>query len=724
MDVTSKINELLQKYPDPRDGIDGKIDFERMLFYSSCPPVMGIVVDNKDPECLGRIRISMDMVIPGGVSPWLPVVRQTAKKGSGWWALPELGTQALAVFTAADRSKGYVLGFIYDRKHKPPKTTPGEPTQATLWQSKKHRAEIIDSDGNEELRVESKEGKMRITVSKNGGISIINELGDINISCRNFNLEGEEDVTLEGKDITIETEDSLEIKASENLNIESDKEVKLKGKNIKMHGTRGVATGGKQIAKQDDRVMGFDTHMMVVPAGTSTATVPLPHPFIGQIKDKVSSDVKIDDKGVAVKGSKAKHQSSTHMQLPGTIKFQNNPKCEGEVTGNTVSKVKVDGKEVAVLGSQLTTCNDVGMQNNSTIIAMGASFPMPDIINPLNMEQYKKDRENKGKKEPQFTSVKWASSSTEEGKEVELTASVKDIEDGNMVTMLVFEANHGPESGIEYARLPLTVRNGSVSAKWSYRADSREMPPSSDPSFICCAYSAWCNFMKSSNSLTVKLKRPEVTKIDFSSSKGTVGEPLKITASCRDFEEGAGLTFTVIDKKTGETAAKFGAEVKGSKAEAEWITTETRNIEEGEKDKLEYIVEATNPRIKKYKSNAVRVKSPKVISMEWNKKAVYYGDKATIKIKTFELSDESPSCKLQIWEKDYTTEDDFILEKDITINSDEVEQEIEFNFDTSRILDEEIDGELEVFCRLIYKDKDIASGTDSRLTVRTERGRR
>lgn len=36
-----------------------------------------------------------------------------------------------------------------------------------------------------------------------------------------------------------------------------------------------------------------------------------------------------------MKGSTARHDDATHMQLPGTIKFQNNPKKEGEVTGGT-----------------------------------------------------------------------------------------------------------------------------------------------------------------------------------------------------------------------------------------------------------------------------------------------------------------------------------------------------------------------------------------------------
>lgn len=92
--------------------------------------------------------------------------------------------------------------------------------------------------------------------------------------------------------------------------------------------------------------------------------------------------------------------------------------------------------------------------------------------------------------------------------------------------------------------------------------------------------------------------------------------------------------------------------------------------------------------------------------MEWDKKAIYYGDKATLRIKTFELSDESPTCKLQLWEKDYTTENDFILEQDITINKDEIETEIEFNFDIEKVLDES-ETELRVIPKLILEDIEL-----------------
>ena len=52
-------------------------------------------------------------------------------------------------------------------------------------------------------------------------------------------------------------------------------------------------------------------------------------------------------------------------------------------------------------------------------------------------------------------------------------------------------------------------------------------------------------------------------------------------------------------------------------------------------------------------------------------------------------------------------EDDLILEKDITIDKDELEQEIEFNFDIQRLRDEN-ELELEVITKLIYEKKSVS----------------
>ena len=354
----------------------------------------------------------------------------------------------------------------------------------------------------------------------------------------------------------------------------------------------------------------MDTHIMVVPAGNTTTTVPLPHPFIGKLNDKLSKDVSIKDKKCATKDSVAKHDDSMHMQLPGTIKFQNNPKKEGNVTGGTSSKVKINGKEAAVIGSQVTTCNDMGMQNNSTVVAMGASIPMPVIINPKNTEEWKRERDEAEKKNPKFSSVKWAKTSAKEGEEVELTASVQDIADGNMVTLQVFREGKGPEDSLALAKFPLTVKGGSVSAKWLYRADQREMPPDSDPKFIFSAHCAWCNFEKSSNTLEVKLTRPEIKKAEWqdsegsSTSKGLVGETLKLHAETKDME--GGVTFLIMDDKK-RVVATIGADIEGDKADAEWTYNYQYDSERPLKEKTKFTFDVQGQRCKKKESSSVEI---------------------------------------------------------------------------------------------------------------------
>ncbi|MDD7459053.1 MAG: phage baseplate assembly protein V, partial [Spirochaetales bacterium] len=690
-----------------------------------CPPMIGTVVDNHDPEGLGRIRVSHEGTMPGSVSPWLPVAGHSRGNGRGFWTLPSTGTQALVAYTSGDRRSGYVLGFIYDGQHKPPEATGGKASGSILVQTKNHRIEITDSEGSGEVRIESAEGQMRAVIGSEGGITLANELGGIGIKCRRLAMDCGGETILKSRSISIETEDKSEVRAGGKSTMEADGDATLKGKNIRLSGSKGVCAEGKQIAVQDDQVMGFDTHMMVVPSGSGTATVPLPHPFMGKMSGDLSEDVKIGGKGCAVKGSKAKHNDSSHMQLPGTIKFQSKPKCEGEVTGGTSAKVKIDGKEAAVIGSQVTTCNDMGARNNSTIMAVGSAIPMPAIINPQNAGEYRREREEKEKRDPSFQNVRWSKTCVDEGEEVELNAGVKDIADGNMVTLQVFHEGQGPGDGRALASIPLSVKDGAVSARWSWKSDAREMPPEADPRFIFTAHCAWCNFEKSSNSLEVKLKRPEITKVEWqdkdgnSTSKGLVGETLKLHAETKNME--GGVTFNIFDSSTKKQVASIGAPIEGDKAEAEWSTIDNRLPDNT--SPLKYAVEATANRCKSVESGECQIKNPKVLSMKWDKKAIYYGSKTTLKIKTFELSDESPTCKLQLWEKDYTTEDDFILEQDITISNDEVEQEIEFNFDVDKVLDED-ESMLEVFCRLIYNGKDLAVRENSTIHIHPTGDRR
>ncbi len=715
-DVDRKIAELKEKCPDPRDPA-GVMHFREKSRIESCPPTYGIVVDNRDPECLGRLRVMLPLVAPDKVTPWYSVLGHNKKNKSGWWVLPDIGTQVIVCFPYKRYSHGVVLGCIYDMKHRPPSHSTENPSDSYLIQTKNHRLEIINEDGKEEIRLETAEGKMRAILGKKG-IELINELdGGIEINCKKINIKGKNIHLKAKKDFTLNAKGNITLKEKGKLSLTSDKEIKLKGKNIKLIGKKGVTAEKKQIAGESDKVMGFDVHVMVVPAGTSTANVPLPHPFIGQMKEGLSNNVRLGNRQCATKDSVAKHNDSNHMQLPGTIKFQKNPSKDGKVTGGTISSVKINGKETAVIGSTVTTCNDVGAQNNSTIVSIGASIPMPSIINPLNNDEYKKERD-KDKKEAGFETVKWASASVNENEEVELSASVKDIEDDNMVTLQVFPEGKGPEDGAAIASFPCKVVNGSVSAKWKYKGNDKEVPPDDDPKFVFSANSAWCNFKKSSNTLTVKLTRPEVTKAEWKDEDGNVvnevlaGDEVKLFAETKFIS--SGVTFNIFDHNK-RLVTSVGAEVKDNKAEAILKVKDNRMPENTEK--LKYIIEAKADRCNAVESNECRIKNPKLISVEWDEDTVYYNDKLNLKIKTFEIAEDSPSCKLCFYEKGILPEEEPLFEQELTVDKDEIEKEIEICFETEDVITTKKLKSIDVYVVLRIEDKDYIEQEPTNLNI-------
>jgi len=553
--MNQNIRKKLELYKETHEDThgNGMYSHSQKTFQEDSPFTLGTVADNRDPECLGRVRVQLDLLSPGCVSPWYQIGGRWTGGGHGFWTLPDIGTQVLVAFPAGDRRHGIVLGCLYDEKHLPPETGSEKKADSMLLQTRKHRIEITDDAGKEGISIESAAGKMRCVLDKENGIQIANGLGDIKINCRKLKAASGKNVELDGKKVSVSCDGATGTKSGKGTRITCDKNAGMEGKNIRLNGSSGVCAEGKQMAAQDDRVMGMDVHIMVIPSGPGTTTSPLPHPFIGKLADGLSDDVSIGDKKAAVKGSKAKHDDPTHMQLPGTIKFQSSPKKEGEITDGTSPSVRIDGKEAAVIGSLVTTCNEIGARNNSTVIAAGAGMPMPAIINPSNTEEFERERREQENREPKLSSVKWSVESVEEGEEAELTAGVQDIADGNMVSLLVFPEGKGPEDSVPIASFQRTVKGGSVSAKWSHRADQSGMPPESNPRFVFTAHCAWCSFGKSSNALEVKLMRPEITKAEWHNSdkknitKEKIDNKITLYAETKNIDDGKTITFEIFE---------------------------------------------------------------------------------------------------------------------------------------------------------------------------------
>ena len=124
---------------------------------------------------------------------------------------------------------------------------------------------------------------------------------------------------------------------------------------------------GQPAAKQMDRVVATDTHIVMIPSPGGPVPTPLPHPFAGQLDGSLSGDVNVEGKPAAVQGSTA---TNTPSHIPQGGPFQKPPSNKGTVQlGSTT--VLINGKPAARNGDKVTTCNDPADLPVGTVLAVG-----------------------------------------------------------------------------------------------------------------------------------------------------------------------------------------------------------------------------------------------------------------------------------------------------------------------------------------------------------------
>lgn len=127
---------------------------------------------------------------------------------------------------------------------------------------------------------------------------------------------------------------------------------------------------GKPAAKQGDKVMATDTHIVMIPSPGGPVPTPLPHPFAGALDGSLSSSVNIEGKAAAVVGSTATN-SPSHIPQGGS--FQKPPANRGTVLQGSAT-VFIGGKAAARAGDPATTCNDPADLPAGQIVAAGTVF--------------------------------------------------------------------------------------------------------------------------------------------------------------------------------------------------------------------------------------------------------------------------------------------------------------------------------------------------------------
>jgi uncharacterized Zn-binding protein involved in type VI secretion len=127
---------------------------------------------------------------------------------------------------------------------------------------------------------------------------------------------------------------------------------------------------GKPIAKMGDRLIGVDTHFLLMSTPGGPVVSPQPLPFDGPLNLMLAMAVFVDNRPVVVQGSMA---INTPNHIPTVGPFVRQPHNTGTVVTASTT-IFAGGKGVARQGDRGSLCNDPVDQETGVIVAAGTVF--------------------------------------------------------------------------------------------------------------------------------------------------------------------------------------------------------------------------------------------------------------------------------------------------------------------------------------------------------------
>ncbi len=200
-----------------------------------CETQSAKVMDNNDPEAMGRIQVQFAwQQEENTVSPWLRVITPHSGLEQGFYFIPEIGDEVLVAFEGGNAEKPYVLGSLYHGKAKPDTLFESENNIKAIRTRSGHTIEFIDTDGAEELKIYdyNKENYV-ITLASHSQEIKIESQGNIDIKAEGeLSMEATGDMKIKANNILMESNQNFDMKTT-NMKIDATSAFETKGTNVK-----------------------------------------------------------------------------------------------------------------------------------------------------------------------------------------------------------------------------------------------------------------------------------------------------------------------------------------------------------------------------------------------------------------------------------------------------------------------------------------------------------
>lgn len=204
--------------------------------------VIGLVVDNKDPEKLARVKIKIPSLNTNETTWWAPLVSLGAGKERGWLFIPEIDDEVVVIFESGEMNKPLVIGALWNGKDVPADANDGENERRSI--TSREGSKIILDDKEEQIVIEDGGGLGKITITKDkimieaseNDVCVQAPMGELNIVANEFQGEASQ---------------NFQIQATAAAKLSSDAKVTIKGGSmLKIHGATTSLNGGASPASE------------------------------------------------------------------------------------------------------------------------------------------------------------------------------------------------------------------------------------------------------------------------------------------------------------------------------------------------------------------------------------------------------------------------------------------------------------------------------------------
>jgi uncharacterized protein involved in type VI secretion and phage assembly len=178
------------------------------------------VIDNNDPEGMGRVKVEFNWGGGNMKSDWMRKLQSYAGEGRGMYWTPEIGDEVVVDFVGGSAERPYVVGSHYNGKEKSGYATAGNDFKVI----KNRSGQYLEFEELKNITLADKKGN-KIHIDSDGSNLNLIALETINVKCKNFKIEvsenmetnvGQSATTKTGKDMSFVAETDIFINATGN----------------------------------------------------------------------------------------------------------------------------------------------------------------------------------------------------------------------------------------------------------------------------------------------------------------------------------------------------------------------------------------------------------------------------------------------------------------------------------------------------------------------------